>query len=127
VGDLSRIGTTKLSFNVRYNLGDALPTGTAALSHSKIGWSFAATSFDWFVISGTRVTFQGSGKLNGTGNYGFKVSAIDGGATAASDRFRMRVWDKNNGNALVFDNMPGAPEDAVPTTPLSSGYVTILP
>jgi len=49
------------------------------------------------------------------------------GVTPATDRFRMRIWDKARGDAIVFDNMPGAAEAVPPTTPVVGGYIMLRP
>jgi hypothetical protein len=65
--------------------------------------------------------FKGAGMLNGTGSYGFLISANDG----APDRFRIKIWDKTRGDAVIYDNQLGAADDAAPTTAISSGQITI--
>lgn len=47
-------------------------------------------SYDWLVVAGSKAQFKGTGTINGAGNYGFLLIAIDG----TPDRFRMKIWDK---------------------------------
>ena len=42
-----------------------------------------------------------------------------------TDKFRMKIWDKDNGDAVVFDNQFGADEDADPTTVIGGGNIQI--
>jgi hypothetical protein len=58
------------------------------------------------VVAGTRAQFKGVGTINGRGNYGFLLVAVDGG-TGGMDSFRMKIWDRDAGGSednTVFDN-----------------------
>ncbi len=72
------------------------------------------------MVAGSKAQFKGTGTVNGSGNYGFLLSAIDG----ALDKFRIKVWDKASGT-LIYDNQLGASETADPTTPLGGGAIVI--
>ncbi|MCB0121640.1 MAG: hypothetical protein KDE58_05315, partial [Caldilineaceae bacterium] len=50
-------------------------------------------------------------------------SAINGGGPA--DAFRIKIWDKANGNGVVYDNQMGASDDATAGTALSGGSIVI--
>jgi hypothetical protein len=79
------------------------------------------------VISGARAQYKGVGTINGTGNYGFLLTAIDGqiNGGGGADKFRIKIWDKNNGDTIVYDNMLGAADGDNPTTVLGGGSVVI--
>ncbi len=64
--------------------------------------------------------------INGEGNYGFMISAIDEAITPSTDvdRFRIKIWDKNS-DQIVYDNMMGAAEDADPATAIQGGNIVI--
>ena len=55
------------------------------------------------------------------------VSAIDEKLTPSTDvdLFRIKIWDKDNGDAVVYDNQRGADEDADPTTAIQGGNIVI--
>jgi hypothetical protein len=38
---------------------------------------------------------------------------------------RLKIWDKNNNNAVVYDTQPGAPTTAAATTPLGGGRIQV--
>lgn len=84
-------GKATLTMNAQYQK-DATLAGH--LSFEK----FRGTTFDWLVISGPTATLQGSGTVNGTGNYAFTATATD----AANDTFAIRVTDKVTG-AVVYE------------------------
>ena len=71
--------------------------------------------------------YKGIGTINGAGNYGFMISAIDEDLTPSTDvdLFRIKIWDKDNGDAIVYDNLMGADEDADPTTEIGGGQIKI--
>jgi hypothetical protein len=48
---------------------------------------------------------------------------LGGGGTP--DKFRIKIWDKNNNNAVVYDTQPGAPVNTAPTTALGGGRIQV--
>ena len=77
------------------------------------------------MVAGARAQYKGSGTINGTGNYGFMLTAIDGDIKGGGgiDKFRIKIWDRNNGGAVVYDNQMGAGIDDNPTTALAGSIV----
>jgi len=41
-----------------------------------------------------------------------------------SDKFRIKIWDKAT-DEIIYDNMLGAGDDAIPTTVLGGGSIVI--
>jgi hypothetical protein len=110
-------------------------SGTATASHTytaagvytlTLTVNFHSESYEWLVISGPRAQYKGSGQINGAGDYGFKLTAIDGDASGGGgvDRFRIKIWNKATG-VVVYDNQVGAPDDATPSTALGGGSIVI--
>lgn len=64
--------------------------------------------------------------MNGAGDYGFLLTAIDGQVNGGgdADKFRLKVWDKAT-EEVVYDNELGAPDDANPATVLGRGSIVI--
>ena len=62
-----------------------------------------------------------------SGPQGFMVSAIDEALTPSTDvdMFRIKTWDKDNGDAIVYDNQMGAVDDAEPTTRIEGGAIVM--
>ena len=89
--------------------------------------SFQSVSYQWLVVGGAKAQFKGAGTINGTGRYGFLLTAIDGqlNGGGGSDKFRIKLWDLDNGDAIVYDNLMGAADDANPTTVLGGGSIVI--
>ena len=63
----------------------------------------------------------------GQGNYGFILTAIDGALPGGggSGKFRIMIWDLDNGAGVVYDNQPGAGQGDDPTTVLGGGSIVI--
>ena len=58
--------------------------------------NFHSTSYEWLVVAGARAQYKGEGTINGSGNYGFMLTAIDGQINGGGgvDKFRIKIWDK---------------------------------
>ena len=93
------------SFTVRHQINQTAPAGNVQFNIQKGGFNFSGNTFDWMVIiDDTQVIFQGSGTINGSGNYGFLISAVDGGLQSA-DGFRIKIWDKDDHDTIIYDNL----------------------
>jgi len=103
VKDPSLSGKANFGINVKYLKDSNVPTGQTQFDFKAGNLNFHSTSYDWLVITGTKAQYRGSGTINGSGDYGFMVTAIDG-----DDAFRMVIWDKRN-SAVIFDNALGQP------------------
>jgi len=55
-----------------------------------------STSYDWVAVSSTQAMFEGTGTINGSGEYKFRVWAFDGDKTGGVDRFTIRIWTGND-------------------------------
>ncbi|MDY6932458.1 MAG: hypothetical protein SVJ22_11160, partial [Halobacteriota archaeon] len=91
------------------------------------GLNFHSSSYDWLVIAGHKAKYKGTGTINGEGNYGFMISAIDEKLTPSTDvdKFRIKIWDKDNADTIVYDNQMGDADDADATTEIQSGNIVI--
>ena len=77
-------------------------------------------------MAGAKAQFKGSGTINGQGDYGFMLTAVDGAVNGGggTDRFRIRIWERSTG-AAVYDNQMDAGDTADPTTALGGGSIII--
>ena len=64
--------------------------------------------------------------MNGSGSYGFLVSAIDGDQLGkdVADRLRIKIWDSATG-AVFYDTQPGDPDAADPALALIGGSIAV--
>jgi hypothetical protein len=117
-------GKSTLGLNVKYQPGATVPSGQTQFKFGAADLDFRATSHDWLIVSDASAQFKGSGTINGEGDYGFIVTLIDGkiAGTTRNDLFRMKIWEKEHG-ITVYDNQPGAPESANPTSVVQGSVV----
>ena len=89
--------------------------------------NFHSASYDWLVIAGHRAQYKGVGTINCGGNHGFLLFAIDANLTPSTDvdLFRIKIWDKDNADFVVYDNETDAAEDAEATTTIAGGSLVI--
>ncbi len=117
------VGRANFGFVSKYQRGATVPTGQTQFQFQAGNLNFHSSAYEWLVVSGHRAQYQGSGTINGTGNYGFKLTAVDNGNTG--DQFRIQIWLKNTDGSrgpTVYDNQPGASEPDV-NTGANSGTV----
>lgn len=127
--NLSLTGKASFGFVSKYKPGATTPTGNTEFQFQQAGFNFRSASYDWLVVAGARAQYKGVGTVNGSGNYGFLLTAIDGQITGGGgvDKFRIKIWNKNNGDAMVYDNqVSGDTSDAgTPNTALGGGSIII--
>ncbi|HET6967076.1 MAG TPA: PKD domain-containing protein, partial [Ornithinibacter sp.] len=89
--DPSLTGRASFGFVSRYQKGATAPSGETQFNFKVAGLSFHSTSYDFLVVSGSRAMYKGTGTVNGRGDYGFMLSAVDGQVAGGGgvDRFRI--------------------------------------
>ena len=78
------------------------------------------------MIAGARAQFKGTGTINGTGEYGFMLTAVDEDLTPSTDvdLFRIKIWDKTT-DEIVYDNQMGDVDGTAVATEISGGSIVI--
>ncbi len=124
--DPSLTGKANFGFVSKYKKGATVPDGQTQFQFHAGGLNFHSTSYEWLVISGPKAQYKGSGTINGSGDYGFLLTANDGQVSGGGgvDRFRIKIWDKVTGN-VVYDNQMGAALDADVTDAIEGGSIVI--
>ena len=119
-------GSCAIGFVSRYQRGQSVPSGSTQFQFQAADLSFKSVSYDWLVIAGARAQYKGLGTINGTGDYAFMLTAVDGQTNGGgeTDRIRIKIWDRATG-AVVYDNQVGAEEGALPSTVLGGGSIVI--
>jgi len=119
-------GRAHFHLTAKYNRESVVPTGKVDLHLEAGNLKFKARQFDWLVIVGSRGYLKGSGTINGEGDYGFLVAAIDAQKTDEEDidKIRIKIWEKASGH-VVYDTQPNAPDNAEPLTPVEEGSIVI--
>ena len=62
------------------------------------------------------------------GLFGFLLTATDGQVSGGGgvDKFRIKIWDTNNGGTIVYDNMPSTSDDINNANPQAIGGGSIV-
>ncbi|UGV41962.1 PKD domain-containing protein [Methanococcoides orientis] len=125
--DPALTGKATFGFVSKYKKGATVPTGSTEFQFKVADLNFHSDEYEWLVVAGSKAKYKGTGTINGEGNYGFMLTAIDAELTPSTevDMFRIKIWDKDDGDAVVYDNMLGADEGEDPTTAIGGGAIKI--
>lgn len=120
-------GKATFGFVSKYKKGANVPIGQTQFQFKAGDLNFHSDVYDWLVVAGPHAKFKGTGTINGSGNYGFMVTATDSDVNGGGDTdgFRIKLWDKDNDDVVVYDNKMDAPEDSDDTTDLGGGSIVI--
>ena len=120
-------GRANFGFVSRYKKNAEVPTGQTQFQFKAGDLNFHSSSYDWLVVAGHKALYKGTGTINGAGNYGFMLSAIDENLTPSTDvdLFRIKIWDKDGDDRVVYDNQMGAADDEDPSTAVQGGNIVI--
>ncbi|UCG69529.1 MAG: right-handed parallel beta-helix repeat-containing protein [Thermoplasmata archaeon] len=124
--DPSITGKAGFGFVSKYKKGANEPDGNTQFRFHAADFRFQSTHYEWMVVSGPKAMFKGSGEINGEGDYGFILSAIDGEQPGGGgkDKFRIKIWEKDT-NYVIYDNNRDMDEYGDPTTVLTHGSIKI--
>ncbi len=125
--DTNLTGPAHFGFVSKYKKGASIPTGQTQFQFQLANLNFHSASYDWLVVAGHKAKYKGSGSINGTGDYGFMLTATDEKLTPSTnvDLFRIKIWDKMAGDVVVYDNQLGDTDDADPMTAIEQGNIVI--
>jgi hypothetical protein len=120
VPDPTLTGKATFGFVSKYKKGQSTPAGNTEFQFHTAGLNFHSGEYDWLIIAGSKAIFKGSGTINGEGNFGFMLTAIDGNLNEENiDKFRIKIWDKDN-DETIYDNA-----DEESGTELGGGQIVI--
>ena len=124
--DPAMTGKATFGFVSKYQKGANVPTGQTEFQFKTGNLNFKSTSYDWLVVAGPKAQYKGLGTINGAGEYGFMLTAIDGAINGGggTDKFRIKIWEKAT-DAIVYDNQLNAADTSDPTTVLGGGSIVI--
>jgi len=117
-------GKATFGFVSKYQKGATVPTGNTEFQFKAGGLNFHSTFYEWLVVAGARAQYKGTGTINGTGDYYFMLTAIDGQVSGGGgvDKFRIKIWGDSG---LIYDNHIGAADTEAPSTALGGGSIVI--
>jgi len=126
VPDPTVVGKANFGFVSKYRRGQSTPSGNTEFRFRAGSLDFHSTSYDWLVVAGARAMFKGDGTINGLGEYGFMLTAIDGQRRGGGgdDKFRIKIWEKAT-DVVVYDNQTGDGDGAPITTVVGGGSIVI--
>jgi len=125
--DSNLTGKAHFGFVSKYKKGQQKPSGNTEFQFQVADLNFHSDSYDWLVIAGHKAMFKGNGTIKGSGNFGFIITAIDEKLTSSTDvdLFRIKIWNKDNNNEVIYDNQLDDPENNDPTTEIAGGQIVI--
>ena len=128
--DQTLSGRANFGFNSQYKKNATVPTGQTEFNFQVGNLNFHSESYTWLAVSGYKAQFKGTGTINGSGSYDFTLTAYDGKVSGGGgvDKFRIRITNGNNGNAVVFDNrfpVTSTDMDTADPQAISGGTITI--
>jgi len=126
VQDLALTGKASFGFVSKYQKGATVPTGQTEFQFKVADLNFHSKAYEWLVVAGSRAQFKGYGTVNGAGDFGFLLTAIDGhlNGGGGTDAFRIKIWDRATGT-VVYDNQLGADEFGDVATAIGGGSIVI--
>jgi hypothetical protein len=124
--DPTLTGKANFGFVSRYQKGQTVPTGNTEFHLHCASFDFKSTSYQWLVVSGPKAQFKGSGQINGSGDFGFLLTATDGQLNGGGvDKFRIKIWDKAT-SGIAYDNAINSPDDIDLANPQALGGGSIV-
>ena len=121
VADPYLTGKANFGFVSKYLKGATTPSGNTEFQFHAGDLNFKSSSYEWLVVmGGGRAQYKGRGTINGAGDYGFLLTAIDG----TYDKFRIKIWNWGT-NVTVYDNQMGQLEDSPAATQIGGGSIVI--
>ena len=124
--DAGLSGKASFGFVSRYQSGATTPSGVTQFQFRAGSLDFHSTGYDWLVVSGSKAQYKGVGTIDGSGDYGFMLTATDAQVAGGGgvDRFRLKIWDRATG-AVIYDNQTGDSDSAAPSTAIGGGSIAV--
>ena len=114
------VGKATFGFVSKYKKGAAVPTGNTEFQFKAGDLNFHSDSYDWLVIAGDKAKYKGTGTINGTGDYGFMLTATD----SNPDLFRIKIQDKID-DKVIYDNKMDSDDTGYDGTELGGGQIIV--
>ncbi len=104
--DVDAEGQANFGFVSKYKKGKNVPDGSTNFVFQAGDLHFHSSSYDWLVVTGSDYAmFKGTGTINDSGEYKFRIWAGDGGK-GGEDTFRIKIWEEGEDSIedVVYDN-----------------------
>ena len=121
------VGKANFGFVAKYKKGAKVPDGNTEFQFKAGDLNFRSLEYDWLVVANARAQFKGVGIINGAGNFGFLLTVVDAALTPSTDvdLFRIKIWNKDSADTIVYDNNLGGAEIDDPVTAIVGGSIMI--
>ena len=99
-------GKASFGFVSKYKKGKNVPDGSTNFVFQAGDLHFHSSSYDLLVVTGSDYAmFKGTGTINDSGEYKFRIWAGDGGK-GGEDTFRIKIWEEDEYGIedVVYDN-----------------------
>src|SRR5258705_10717995 len=92
-------GKANFGFVSKYKKGSSAPEGETEFQFKAGNLNFHSAVYDWLVIAGGKAQFNGSGTINGFGDYQVLLSTLDGDLKGGGGlgKFRIKVTNNTTG------------------------------
>ncbi|MBT8379102.1 MAG: 5'-nucleotidase C-terminal domain-containing protein [Ignavibacteria bacterium] len=103
--DPSVTGRAFFTIKLRNKFTSGEPAGKVRFNLRKANFRFRSTECEWLLIENSFATVVGKGKVNGTDNYGFLLTAQSEieGMECPQGGVRIIIWDSDEN--IVYDNL----------------------
>ncbi len=99
--DPTLTGKVTFGFVSKYKKDATVPTGNTEFQFKVADLNFHSADYQWLFVTGTMAMFEGTGSINGMGEYKFMIWAGDD----VIDTFRIKIWMEDEfGEAIIYDN-----------------------
>jgi hypothetical protein len=123
--DPTLVGKANFGFVAKYLHGAQVPTGQTEFQFKTGDLNFHSTDYEWLVVSGAKAQFKGTGTINGTGTYNFRLTLTDGQVNGGGDVDKFRIKISGPGG-VVYDNRLGNPDGLNDADPQALGGGSIV-
>lgn len=125
--DPALAGKLTFGFESRYREGELSPIGNMRIHFSAWGLMFQSDDYYWMDIAGPDITLTGIGTFNRQGRVGFLLRASDAELLSGggADRIRIRIWNLDQPEDVIYDSQMNDDEHSAPITPLGGGSIVI--
>ena len=88
-------------------------------------FEFRSSVINWLMVNNDQAIFSGTGTINGSGNYTFVASVIDGDVVNLKKSDYFRIVIKDMAGNVVFDNQAGSVDAARAAQKIDQGSIQI--
>jgi len=89
----------------KYKKGANIPTGVTEFTFKVADLNFHSNDYEWLVVGGPRAKYKGTETINGAGDFGFLLTAIDGQIPGGNRVDKFRLLNRIYNILSIADNL----------------------